>query len=204
VGDDQLNRVLSAEQAIPGPPDITGLLRAWTAGDTDALEQLAPLVDRELHRLASRYMTHERPGHTLQATALVNEAYVRLIAWKDVEWQNRAHFFGVAARLMRRILVDHARSRVSAKGGAGRRQVSLDEAAEVSKDGASTVIAVDEALEGLAAVSPRAAQVVEFRFFAGMTTEEAAEVLKVSTITVLRDWKFARSWLLREIARSHS
>jgi RNA polymerase sigma factor (TIGR02999 family) len=204
VGDDQLNRVLSAEQAVPEPPGITGLLRAWTAGDTDALEQLAPLVDRELHRLASRYMTHERPGHTLQATALVNEAYVRLIAWQDVEWQNRAHFFGVAARLMRRILVDHARARISAKGGAGRRQVSLDEAAEVSKNGASTVIAVDEALKGLATVNPRAAQAVEFRFFAGMTTEEAAEVLNVSTITVLRDWRFAKSWLLREITRAHS
>jgi RNA polymerase sigma factor (TIGR02999 family) len=204
VGDDQLNRVLSAKQAIPERPDITGLLRAWTAGDKDALEQLAPLVDRELHRLATRYMTQERPGHTLQATALVNEAYLRLIAWKDVQWQNRAHFFGVAARLMRRILVDHARSRVSAKGGAGRWQVSLDEAAQVSKNGVSTVIAVDEALKDLAAVNARAAQVVEFRFFAGMTTEEAAEVLNVSTITVLRDWKFAKSWLLREIDKAHS
>jgi RNA polymerase sigma factor (TIGR02999 family) len=188
---------------MPEPPEITELLRAWTAGDKDALDQLVPLVDRELHRLAGRYMTQERPGHTLQATALVNEAYLRLIAWKDVQWQNRAHFFGVAASMMRRILVDHARSRVSPKGGTGRRQVSLDEAAEVSKNGVSTVIAVDEALNGLAAVNPRAAQVVEYRFFAGMTVKEAAEVLKVSTITVLRDWKFAKSWLLREIARVH-
>jgi RNA polymerase sigma-70 factor, ECF subfamily len=185
-------------------PDITGFLRAWTAGDKDALEHLAPLVDQELHRLAGHYMTHERPGHTLQATALVNEAYLRLIAWRDVEWQNRAHFFGVAAQMMRRILVDHARSRVCAKSGAGRRQVSLEEVADVSKDGVSTIIAIDEALRDLAAINPRAAQVVEFRFFAGMTTEEAAEVLKVSTITVLRDWKFAKSWLLREIDRAHS
>jgi RNA polymerase sigma factor (TIGR02999 family) len=179
--------------------DVTELLQAWAQGDKDALEELAPLVHNELHRLAKRYMEQERLGHTLQATALVNEAYLRLIGWKDVQWKNRAHFFGVAAGMMRRILVDYAR-RASANGGR-RRKVSLDEAALVSKDALASVIAVDEALEQLAAVNPRKAQIVELRFFAGMTVEETAEALKLSSITVIRDWNFAKSWLLREISQ---
>jgi len=186
------------------PANVTQLLQAWTQGDKQALEQPAPLVHQELHRLAMRYMRGERSGHTLQATALVNEAYLRLIAWKDVQWQNRAHFFGVAAQMMRRILVDYARSHGSAKGGAGQKQVSLDEAAIVSKDEVSSLIAIDEALRHLAAADPRKAQIVELRFFGGMTVEETAEVLKLSSITVLRDWNFAKCWLLREINKEDS
>jgi RNA polymerase sigma factor (TIGR02999 family) len=186
------------------PSEVTELLQAWTDGDKEALEQLGPLVHRELHRLARHYMKGERPEHTLQATALVNEAYLRLIRWKDVRWQNRAHFFGVAAQMMRRILVDYARSHRSAKGEAGRVHVSLDEAAVVSKDEAAHVIAVDEALKQLTAVNQRKAQIVELRFFGGMTVEETAEVLKLSPATVLRDWNYARSWLLREINRERS
>jgi RNA polymerase sigma-70 factor (ECF subfamily) len=185
------------------PPDVTELLQAWTQGEKDALEELAPLVHNELHRLAKRYMKRERLGHTLQATALVNEAYLRLIGWKDVQWKNRAHFFGVAAQMMRRILVDSAR-RASVRGGARGLQVSLDEAAAVSKDEVSSVIAVDEALEQLAAIHPRKARIVELRFFGGMTVEETAEVLKLSPITVARDWNFAKAWLLREISKTHS
>jgi RNA polymerase sigma factor (TIGR02999 family) len=184
--------------------EVTELLQAWTDGDKEALEQLAPLVHQELHRLARHYMRGERPEHTLQATALVNEAYLRLIRWKDVRWQNRAHFFGVAAQMMRRILVDYARSHRSAKGEAGRVHVSLDESAVVSKDGASHVIAVDEALKQLAAVSQRKAQIVELRFFGGMTVEEIGEVLKISPATILREWNYARSWLSREIDRERS
>src|SRR5262245_2286901 len=189
---------------MPQPSAVTELLQAWTDGDKEALEQLVPLVHQELHRLARHYMSGERPEHTLQATALVNEAYLRLIRWKDVRWQNRAHFFGVAAQMMRRILVDYARSHRSAKGEAGRVHVSLDESAVVSKDEASHVIAVDEALKQLTAVSQRKAQIVELRFFGGMTVEETAEVLKLSPATVLRDWNYARSWLLREINRERS
>jgi len=183
--------------------DVTELLQAWAQGDKNALAELASLVHNELHRLAKSYMKRERPGHTLQATALVNEAYLRLIGWKDVQWKNRAQFFGVAAQMMRRILVDYAR-RASVRGGAPGQQVSLDEAAAVSKDQVSSVIALDEALQQLAAINPRKAQIVELRFFGGMTVDETAEVLKLSPITVARDWNFAKAWLLREISKTHS
>src|SRR5262245_25952104 len=183
---------------------VTELLLAWTQGDKEALEQLVPLVQDEVQRLAIRYMQGERPGHTLQATALVNEAYMRLIAWKNVEWQNRAHFFGVAAQIMRRILVDYARSRGAAKGRPGRKQVSLEEAAVFSMDDVSSLIAVDHALRRLATAYPRKAQIVELRFFGGMTVQETAEVLKLSSNTVLRDWDFAKSWLLREMSHEIS
>jgi len=185
------------------PSDVTDLLKAWAEGDKDALQELAPLVHYELNRLARRYMKRERLGHTLQTTALVNEAYVRLIGWKDVHWKNRAHFFGVAAQMMRRILVDYAR-RASVRGGARGLKVSLDEAAAVSRDEVSRVIAVDEALEQLAAISPRKSQIVELRFFGGMTVEETAEVLKIAPITVIREWNVAKAWLLREISKTQS
>ncbi len=164
------------------PKEITRLLVAWGDGDESALEELTPLVHEELHRLAHHYMGHERPGHTLQTTALVNEAYVRLIDWKNVRWQNRAHFFAVSAQLMRRILVDFARSRGYQKRGGGALQVSLD-----------------EALNALAALDERKSKVIELRFFGGLSVEETAEVLKVSPETVMRDWRLAKVWLLREM-----
>jgi RNA polymerase sigma factor (TIGR02999 family) len=182
-----------------GSANVTQLLRSWSEGDQEALEKLTPLVYRELHRLAGRYMGGEKQGHTLQATALVNEAYLRLIDWKNVEWQNRAHFFGVSAQLMRRILVDYARSRGYAKRGGGMRQVTLDEALAVGGETLSLVLDIDAALERLAAIDRRSAQVVELRYFGGLTVDETAEVLKTSSITVMRDWNFARAWLLREL-----
>ena len=181
------------------PEDITHLLRAWSEGDESALEKVTPLVYRELYRLAGHYMGGERPGHTLQATALVNEAYVRLIDWKNVQWQNRAHFFAVSAQLMRRILVDYARSRRYAKRGGGARPVALEDAQPPGDDRFTVLIEIDLALQRLAAIDPRLAQVVELRYFGGLSNEEAAEVLKVSTITVIRSWNFAKAWLLREL-----
>jgi len=181
------------------PEDITHVLRAWTEGDESALEKVTPLVYRELYRLAGHYMGGERPGHTLQATALVNEAYVRLIDWKNVQWQNRAHFFAVSAQLMRRILVDYARSRRYAKRGGGARPVALEDAQPPGDDQFTVLIEIDLALQRLAAIDPRLAQVVELRYFGGLSNEEAAEVLKVSTITVIRSWNFAKAWLLREL-----
>jgi RNA polymerase sigma factor (TIGR02999 family) len=186
---------------MPSPKEITQLLMAWGDGDQAALEKLTPLVHAELHRLARRYMSQETPGHTLQATALVNEAYLRLIDWKNVRWQNRAHFFGVSAQLMRRILVDYARSRNYQKRGGGTVQVSLEEAAVVSKDKAPDFIALDDALNSLAAVDQRKSLVVEMRFFGGLSVEETAEVLKISTRTVLREWSLAQAWLYRELKR---
>jgi RNA polymerase sigma-70 factor (ECF subfamily) len=179
--------------------DLTQLLHSWSDGDHEALEKLTPLVYRELYRLAGNYMRGEKPGHTLQATALVNEAYLRLIDWKNVQWQNRAHFFAVSAQLMRRVLVDYARSRNYAKRGAGVRAVTLDEALAVSADKLDLVVEIDAALERLAAMDPRSAQIVELRYFGGLSVEEAAEVLKVSGITVIRDWNFAKAWLQREL-----
>ena len=179
--------------------DITQLLRAWSEGDESALEKVTPLVYRELYRLAGHYMGGERPGHTLQATALVNEAYVRLIDWKNVQWQNRAHFFAVSAQLMRRILVDYARSRRYAKRGGGARPVALEDAEPPGDDRLTVLIEIDLALQRLAAVDQRLAQVVELRYFGGLSNEETAEVLKVSPITVIRSWNFARAWLLREL-----
>ena len=182
------------------PKEITRLLVAWSDGDESALAQLTPLVYEELHRLAHRYMSGERPGHTLQTTALVNEAYVRLIDWKNVRWQNRAHFFAASAQLMRRILVDFARLHNYQKRGGGVRAETLDEAALVAKDKGADMVALDEALNSLAELDARQSRVVELRFFGGLTNDEVAEVLKVSEATVRRDWSLARAWLHRELA----
>ncbi len=179
--------------------EITGLLIAWSDGDESALDRLAPLIHSELHRLAHHYMKRERPGHLLQTSALVNEAYVRLIDWKNVRWQNRAHFFGVAAQMMRRILVDFARERQSLKHGAGTLQVSLAEAAAFVVHRDTDLVALDEALTALAEIDPRKVRVVEMRFFAGLSVEEVADVLKVSKETVMRDWRLAKVWLLRQV-----
>ncbi len=190
--------------AQPGEPavgDVSMLLRAWSDGDQRALEQLTPVVYRELHRLARRYMTRERPGHSLQATALVNEAYLRLVDYKRMQWQDRAHFFAVSAQLMRRILVDHAR-RHNLKRGGGAQRISFEHALAVSGEPPTDFVALDEAINALSRIDSRKAQVVEMRFFGGLSVEETAEVLKVSTITVMRDWGTARSWLYRELTGS--
>jgi len=185
----------------PAPHELTQLLVAWGDGDQSALDKLMPLVYDELHRLAHRYMARERREHTLQTSALVNEAYVRLIDQKNVQWQNRAQFFGIAATSMRRILVGYARRRKRVKRGAGAFQLSLDEAAILSDDRASEMVALDEALDNLATVDPRKSQVVELRFFGGLSIDETAEVLKVSPGTVMRDWTLAKAWLRREVTR---
>lgn len=179
---------------------ITKLLQAWSQGDTSALEQLTPLVYRRLHSLARHYMKLEDGGHTLQTTALINETYVRLIDARMANWQNRAHFFAVCAQVMRRILTDHARSRLSHKRGAGVTRLSLDEAAPICREPHPDLVALDDALNRLAAFDPRKCQVVELRFFGGVSVEESAAVLKVSPETVKRDWRLARTWLLREIS----
>jgi RNA polymerase sigma factor (TIGR02999 family) len=185
---------------MPSPEDVTQLLLAWSQGDQSAFEKLVPLVYNELYRLARRYMVRERAGHTLQTTALVNEAYLRMVDLKSVRWQNRAHFFAVSAQVMRRILVDFARSRNYQKRGGGARQVSFDEALEVSTEQSADLVALDDALTALAARDPRKGQVVELRFFGGLSVEETAHVLKVSSDTVMRDWKMAKVWLLREMS----
>jgi RNA polymerase sigma-70 factor (ECF subfamily) len=182
--------------------DITQLLLAWNQGDGQALNRLIPLVHGELHRLAHRYMAGERPGHPLQTTALVNEAYLRLIDSSRVRWQNRAHFFAVSAQLMRRILVDVARARAKLKRGGDAIQVSLDEAMDISREPGPDLIALDEALTRLAAFDERKSTVVELRFFGGMSVDETAEVLGVSAMTVLRDWGLAKVWLLRELEKT--
>jgi RNA polymerase sigma factor (TIGR02999 family) len=183
----------------PASGELTKLLLAWGAGDDRALEQLLPLVYRELHRTARRYMAGERPGHTLQASALVNEAYLRLIDVRQIQWQNRAQFFGVSAQLMRRILVDFARRRHYLKRGGGARQVAFDEGLAVSKGQTSDLVAVDDALNALAAVDARKARVVEMRFFGGLSVAETASALKVSPDTVTRDWRLAKAWLHGEM-----
>jgi RNA polymerase sigma factor (TIGR02999 family) len=175
------------------------LLIDWSNGDENALQQLIPLVHEELRRVARRHMAHERAEHTLQATALVNEAYMRLVDVQRVKWQNRAHFFAMSARLMRRILVDFARSRRYQKRGGGAQKVTLDEALVVSPEPGSDLVRLDEVLTALAAVDSRKAQVVEMRFFGGLSVEETAEALHVSRDTVMRDWKLAKAWLLREL-----
>ena len=187
---------------MPTPPakEITQLLRAWSGGDSQALEKLTPLVYAELHRAAERYMSRERPGHMLQTTALIHEVYMRLVDFGQVDWQDRAHFFAVCARLMRRILTDFARSRRTRKRGGDGRQLSLDEKLYVSPEPAPDLVALDEALTRLAGVDERKSQVVELRFFGGLTEEETAGVLKVSRETVKRDWKLAKLWLLRELS----
>jgi RNA polymerase sigma-70 factor, ECF subfamily len=180
---------------------VTRLLVDWTAGDEAALQQLLPIVHDELRRLARRQMAGERPGHVLQATALVNEAYLRLVDLKQMRWQNRAHFFAMAARLMRRILVDVARSRDYQKRGGGVQQITFAESLAVSDEQPTDLVALDDALVALAAVDDRKSRVVELRFFGGLSVEETAEVLTVSPETVKRDWKYAKNWLRRELAR---
>jgi RNA polymerase sigma factor (TIGR02999 family) len=180
------------------PQQVTDLLVAWSNGDQAALDQLMPLVHDELHRLAHRFMNRERPDHTLQTSALVNEAYLRLVDQSNVHWENRAQFFGLAARLMRHILIDHARTHTRAKRGGGQR-VALEDFAVLNPEQGAELMALDEALKELAAMHPRKGQIVELKFFGGLTVEEIAEVLKVSPVTVMRDWSFAKSWLHREI-----
>ena len=183
------------------PQEVTQLLVAWSNGDRAALDRLMPLVYGELHRLAHHYMTRERPGHSLQTTALVNEAYLRLVDQKQVHWKNRAHFFGIAAQLMRRILVDDARNRARAKRGGNALNVSFDEGATVALGRATELIALDDALLELAAIDPRRSQVVELRFFGGLSVAETAEVLGISPNTVVRDWNMAKAWLYREVSK---
>lgn len=181
-------------------PNITQLLVAWNHGDQDALAQLTPLIYRELHRLAHGYLVGERRGHVLQTTALVNEAFVRLIDWQNVEWQNRAHFFGVSATLMRHILVQFAREQHAAKRGGKDVQVSLSEASAVSTPQSPDLLALDDALTTLEKLDPRQARTVELRFFGGLSLEETAEVLKVSLSTVRRDWRMAQAWLHQQLS----
>jgi len=179
--------------------ETTQLLRAWANGDQGALEQLTPRVYSELRRIAGHFMKDERPGRTIQTTALVHEAYLKLIDVTNVDWQHRAHFFAVSAQIMRRILLDRARRRVAAKRGGVAPRVNLDEVPDIGSGRARELIALDDALNNLAKVDPRKARVIELRFFAGLSVEETAEVLKVSSDTVKRDWKLARAWLLAEL-----
>jgi RNA polymerase sigma-70 factor, ECF subfamily len=189
--------VNKAAQA-PDHGEVSGLLRAWSDGDRAALDRLTPIVYDELRRLARRHMRGERPGHSLQTTALVNEAYMRLIDYKSMRWQNRAHFFAVSSQLMRRILVEHAR-RHNLKRGGGVQHVSLEDTAEIGRDLAADLVALDDALHALARVDPRKVLVVEMRFFGGLSVEETAEVLKISAVTIMRDWSTAKAWLYREL-----
>ena len=202
---------MKKQRMIPGPvedknsvreasaaPDVSHLLRAWSDGDKAALDQLTPIVYDELHRLAQHYMRQERSGHSLQASALVNEAYMRLVDYKRMRWENRAHFFAVSAQLMRRILVDHARRRNLKRGGDIVRTV-LEDAAEVGGDHVTDLVGLNDALNELAKFDPRKAQVIELRFFGGLSVEETAEVLKVSAVTVMRDWSTAKAWLYHEL-----
>jgi RNA polymerase sigma-70 factor, ECF subfamily len=185
----------------PAPKEVTQLLIAWSNGEEEALEKLVPLIYDELRRIARRYMKREPAGHTLQTTALVNEAYLRLIEQKGVKWQNRAHFFAISAQLMRRILVSMARARHADKRGGEARQVSLDEALVISEERAAELVALDEAMNELAALDPRRSRVVELRYFGGLSVEETAEVLNISPETVMRDWKRAKAWLYTELNR---
>lgn len=182
------------------PQEVTQLLLDWNEGNRDALEKLMPLVYKELRRLAHQYLRKERAGHTMLTTDLVHEAYLRLVDQKRVHWQNRAHFFGIAANLMRRILVDHARRKRRTKRGAGAHRVSLNEATIMSQQSEVDILAIDEALAKLAQLDERKARVVELRFFGGLEVEEAAEFLQVSPITVMRDWKMAKAWLHRALS----
>jgi RNA polymerase sigma-70 factor, ECF subfamily len=185
----------------PSLRDVRQLLRAWGEGDEYALERLMPLVYDELRRTARRYMAHERPGHTLQTTALVNEVYLRLVDSARTNWQDRTHFFAVCAQVMRRILVDWARARRAAKRGGEIHPPELEQAPELRMQAGTDLVALDDALKALAALEPRKSRVVELRFFGGLSVEETAEVLKVSPDTVMRDWKLAKSWLRRELGR---
>jgi RNA polymerase sigma-70 factor (ECF subfamily) len=190
--------VNKAAQASAGV-DVSGLLQAWSQGDREALKKLTPIVYEELHRLARHYMRGERSGNSLQTTALVNEAYIRLTDYKRMRWENRAHFFAVSAQLMRRILVDHAR-RHNLKRGGGLQHVLLEDTAVVGGERNDDLVALDDALQALSRIDSRKAQVVELRFFGGLSVEETAEVLRVSAVTVMRDWGTARAWLYREMS----
>ena len=188
--------------AQPGTDQVTELLVEWSNGDKAALDKLMPLIHEELRRLAHRYMRRERGGHTLQTTALVNEAYVRLVNRKRVHWENRAHFFAIAAELMRTILVDHARSHGYAKRGGGARKITLDELAIVSQERAAEVVALDDALKELAELDLQQSRIVELKFFGGLTIEETAKVLHLSPATIKREWSTAKAWLYQEINKS--
>ena len=187
----------------PPAADISGILRAWSDGDQRALEKLTPVVYSELRSLARRYMRRERPGHSLQTSALVNEAYMRLVDYKRMQWQDRAHFFAVSAQVMRRILVEHAR-RHNLKRGGDVQHVSLEQAAIIGGDQDMDLVALDHALNALGQIDPRKMRVIEMRFFGGLSVEETAEVLKVSAITVKREWRAARAWLFRELSGATS
>ena len=186
----------------PGTHELTQLLAAWSDGEEQALEKLAPLVHAELYRLAKRYMSRERPDHLLQTSALINEAYIRLIDWKAVRWQNRAHFFGVAAQIMRRILVDFARRRPRVDKDMEAIRMSLDAALTISSAREPDLLALDEALKTLATIDERKSRIVELRFFGGLSVEETAEVMHMSSITVIREWNKAKSWLYRELSNN--
>jgi RNA polymerase sigma factor (TIGR02999 family) len=183
----------------PSTHEVTQWLQEWSQGDQAALDKLMPLVYAELRQIARRYMNSQNPGHTLQTTALINEAYLKLINQPDKQWQNRSHFFAVAAQAMRHILVDYARSKQYAKRGGGAQQVSLDDALSVSNERAGELVALDDALRRLAEIDHRKSLIVELRFFGGLSVEETAEALKVSSITVMRDWSLAKAWLHREL-----
>jgi RNA polymerase sigma-70 factor, ECF subfamily len=189
---------------VADSPDVTGLLLQWGEGDASAFDQLLPLVYDELHRIARNHMGHENPGHSLQATALINEAYFRLVDVQNVAWRDRAHFLAVSARIMRHILVDHARARRYQKRGGNAARVSFDEALAVSDEPAQDFVALDDALEALAMFDERKGRVIELRFFGGLTVEETASVLKVSVDTVARDWRLAKVWLQREMRTAAS
>lgn len=184
----------------PATHEVTELLQDWSEGDESALERLMPIVYDELHRMAHQHMRREKPGHILQTSALINEAYLRMVESPRIHWQNRAHFFGIAARVMRRILVDEARKRKSDKRGGDVIQVTLNEATNVAHEQAANVVALDDALKSLETIDPRQSKIVELRFFGGLSVDEAAEVLKVSSGTVMRDWTFARAWLKNEMS----
>lgn len=186
--------------AVPSTHEVTQLLKAWTTGDEQALEKLTPLVYEQLHRVARHYMAGQRSGHILQTTALVNEVYLQLVDCRQMNWQDRAHFIAMSATLMRRILIDFARSQGSQKRGGGALHISLDEAPTVCKEPDPNLVALDDALKALAAIDERESKVVELRFFGGLSIEETAEVLKVSVETVQRDWRLAKIWLLRELS----
>ncbi len=181
--------------------EVTELLQKWRSGDKKALDRLTPLVYDELHRLAHHYISRERPGHTLQTTALVNEAYLRLVEQKNVEWESRAHFFAVSAQVMRHILVDYARQQASAKRGGSWKKIALDSESIVSQARARELVRLDEGLAALNEIYPRRSKVVELRYFGGLNNREASEVLKVSEATIERDWRFARAWLYRELQK---
>ena len=186
----------------PSPQTVTQWLIEWGNGDEAALSKLMPIIYSELRKRAHRYMARENPGHTLQTTALIHEVYIRLAEQKDKKWENRSHFFAVAAQAMRHILVDYARSRKAARHGGALRSVSLEEAAVVSDERTSEIVALDDALEQLAGLDPRQSRIVEMRFFGGLSVEETAEVLKVSPTTVIRDWNLAKVWLYRELSKA--